>query len=41
MDPADDVSLNVELGDDALADLPGRLTDVVLKGNRIYRHRLL
>ena len=41
-DPSNDISLNVELGnDDALADLPAKLTDVIFKANRIYWHRLL
>lgn len=31
----------MEPGDDALADLPAKLTGVVFKSNRIYRHRLL
>lgn len=43
IDQSNDVSLNVGLGDasDAPADSPAKLTDVIFKGNRIYRHRLL
>jgi hypothetical protein len=35
-----DVSLNVELGNDALTDSPAKLTDVIFKSNIIYCHRL-
>ena len=40
-DPCNDILLDAELGDDALTDLLAKLTNVVFKANRIYRHRLL